>query len=73
MTLKDKLNSTKVTATTGVTAFSLYAGGKGASFFKKAEAEGLNVGGNTVIDGSLSVGGNILAPNAGMVKGELNL
>ena len=61
-TLKDKLNSTDATATTGVTAFSLYAGGKGAAFFKKAEAEGLNVGGDTAIDGDLSVAGNIITP-----------
>lgn len=61
-TLKDKLSSMEANATTGVTAFSLYAGGKGAAFFKKAETEGLNVGGNTTIEGDLSVGGSIITP-----------
>ena len=50
-TITDSVNSVTVTKTTGVTALSFLSGGKGAAFFKEAESEGLEVGGDMTVNG----------------------
>lgn len=49
LALSDKYTSDTESKSTGIVALSFYKGGKGAAFFKEADANGLSIKGNTTI------------------------
>lgn len=49
LTVQDQMGTATRTETTAVVTLSLYKGGKGAAFFKEADANGLSIKGDTTI------------------------